>query len=552
MHENGFYGQPTSLHSNTDIDKILQLARQQGHWLERFILPGLASVFTISLLILARQYLLVLAPGIIVPRWVLMVGAISAVESIYAAGFHLRIRTPISFRLAEFVFVLGLVYAGLRIEGAGQESAFFSSVIWRDPQIFVPLLLVAGAWSLARGYGQTFVWLGDIAREVGDQGAATFSWETESYLSDFQISSGRARAVSYFTRRFLFYVCLACVCNAIIIEGFPERLVPLVYWSRWTSLATVSLLLSGMLLQACVYLYRLRVIWQEVGVPVDADLPRQWLWSSVAFVALVLIVAVILPAGLSPLNFHDTMEMFARWIGAGMQFSLPQQDHGSSTSYTPPPASMGPPEVGRFTWLMAILYFVMSTILVSLVVGAVAALIGLVLLTFFRDEWEKLHGLARIPIYIYLWVRETIRQLISLLKAGTRRGKQLFRRLQRARPTLPTGEDTGKVLPRRASPSAPALYIRHLYTLLIETAGQYGLRLHPSQTPLEYSAGLSGHLDTAQEELGLLTDYYLKARYSRHDFSPEIRPFIDALWKTVMAALRGWWDKNDSEATEED
>ncbi|NMB12017.1 MAG: DUF4129 domain-containing protein [Firmicutes bacterium] len=539
-------------HSDADIDRILKLVRQQGHWLERFILPGLAGIFTISLLVLARQYLAVLAPRITVPGWVMMVGAIAAIESIYAAGFHLRMRTPMSLRIAEFAVVLGLVYAGLRAGGVGHEAPFFSSVIWRDPQILVPLLLVAGAWTLARGYGQTFVWLGDIAREVGDQGAATFSWETESYLSDFQVSSGRARAVGYFTRRFLFYVCLACLCKAVIIESFSDRLGPLVHWNSMTNVATVSLLASGMLLQACVYLYRLRVIWQEVGVPVCADLPRQWLWSSLVSVGLVLVVAVVLPAGLSPLNFSDTMEMLARWMGAGMEFSLPQSHHDGGTGYLSPAARMGPPEVGTFSWLVAILYFAMSAILVLLAVGAIAALIGLVLLTFFKGEWEKLHGLARFPIYIYLWLRETARQLISLLAAGARRGQQLYRRLKEARPTLPIGKDTEKMLSERMPPSAAALYIRHLYALLIEATGRYGLGPHTGQTALEYSVGLGSRLDGAQEELELLTDYYLQARYSRYGFSAGIRPVVDSLWKSVMAAVDRWREKEVAETSEGD
>ncbi|NLJ26157.1 MAG: hypothetical protein GX354_12180 [Firmicutes bacterium] len=527
---------------------ILQLARQQAHWLERFILPGLAGIFTISLLILARQYLAILVPRVFVPYWVMVVGAIASWESIYAASFHIRLRTPISLRVAEFALIIGLVYGGLRIGGVGEEGSLFSSGVWRDPEILVPLLLVAGAWSLARGYGQVFVRLGDIAREVGDQGAVTFSWETESYLSDYQMRSDRAKAVGYFTRRFLFYVTLACIFNAIIIEGFSERLLPLAGWQRVTSLATVGLLFSGLLLQASVYLYRLRVIWQEVRIPVDTGIPRDWLWSSVVFIGLVLLVAVLLPSGLSPLNFSRTMEMLAGWMARGMDFSLPPKEHSGSTTYTSPMGQMGLPETGTFSWLVAVLYFLFSLLLVVLVVGAIAALVGLVLFAFFKDEWERLHGLARIPIYIYLWFRETIGQLFALLSTGARRSRELFGRWSGAKP-LSRSDDALGQRQGRASPSAPALYIRHLFTLLIEAAVGSGLVQYPtSQTPLEYSKDLGTRLGCVEEELGLLTDYYLRARYSQADFPRDSRSIVKDIWQIVITAIDTWQDKAVEEA----
>lgn len=539
---------------DTKVDKpdgILQLARQQAHWLERFIMPGLAGIFTISLLILARQYLAILAPKVYVPHWVMVAGAIAAWESIYAAGFHIRLRTPMSLRVAEFALVIGFVYGGLRIGGVGEEGSFFSSVVWRDPKVLGPVLLVAGAWSLARGYGQVFVRLGDIAREVGDQGAVTFSWETESYLSDYQISSERAKAVGYFARGFLFYVTLACIFNAIIIECFAERLLPVPSWQRVTGLATVGLLFSGLLLQASVYLYRLRVIWQEVGIPVDAGIPRDWLWSSVVFVGLVLLVAVLLPAGLSPLDFSQTMEMLAGWIGRGMEFSLPPREHAGGSTYTSPMGQMGPPEAGTFSWIVAVLYFIFSLILVLVVVGAIAALVGLVLFALFKDEWERLHGLARIPIYIYLWLREVIGQLTAIVSTGVRRSKELLGRWQLTRPHSRTDE-TPSQRQRRASPSAPALYIRHLFILLIEAAGGSGLIPHPSsQTPLEYTKDLGDRLGCAEEELGLFTDYYLKARYSQADLHRDSKSIAKGLWQIVITAIDTWQDKAVQEAEED-
>ena len=551
MQENTFETQSTSARNDPYIDRIMHLAKQQGHWLERLTMPGLASIFTISLLILGRQYLVIMAPQVCVPRWVIAAGAIAAVESIYAAGMHLRLRTPVSLRILELLAILSLVYVGLRIGRTGGEYPFFSSLIWRNPDVLLPLLLVAGAWSLARGYGQAFVGLGDIAREVGDQGAQTFSWETESYLSDYQVSEGRSRTATYFTRRFLFYASLSCVLNAIVIEGFPERLAQLTGWSNLTNLATLGLLFSGLLLQACVYLYRLQVIWQEVRIPVGPELPSQWVWSSIGFIGLVLLLGSIVPAGLSPLSFSRTMAALGRWLGKTMEFSVPQQQPGGGTAYTPSPGLTGVPEAGVFSWLVAIFYFIMSFVMVVVVLGVVAALVGLVLLTFFRDEWEKLHGLFRIPVYVYLWSRETLRQLLRLISIGARRGKVLWNRLHRAEPVRQVERGTRRQLHRRAPPTAAALYVRYLFGLLIEAAGRHGMAPGLGETPLEYSASLGSKLHTAQEELELLTDSYLEARYSEHDLPADTGRLVDTWWKAVMAAINSWSDGDEAPADKE-
>ena len=47
------------------------------------------------------------------PGWLIPAGAILALESVYIAGFHQRLRTPVSLRVMEFGLMLLPVYAGL-------------------------------------------------------------------------------------------------------------------------------------------------------------------------------------------------------------------------------------------------------------------------------------------------------------------------------------------------------------------------------------------------------------------------------------------------------
>ncbi|NLY30847.1 MAG: DUF4129 domain-containing protein [Firmicutes bacterium] len=518
--------------------KLAQLAVRQ-HWMDRFILPLLAVVFTLSILLLARQYLAVLAPAVYIPGWLVAAWGLLALESVYAAGFHLRLRTPISLRILEFALMLLPVYWGLWAGGIGQSYSFLSSKSFGDPQLLVPLGLAVFAWGFARGYGIVFAGLGDIARDVGDQGAATFSWETESYFSDYRIGRERSRAVDYFTRRLLFYAFLICLFDALVIEAFPDRLTAMPNWRGATGFVVVLMLFSGLVLQACVYLYRLHSIWREVGISVQGDLSKQWLWASLAFVSLVIALALILPWGVSPFDFTAAMGMMTRWLEGGFKMPVPQQ--GIEQPAFVPPVRKPPMEAGSGSWLAAALYLALMLLLTLLVLGVALAIIGLVIIGFLQEEWERLPALLRLPVYIYLWVKETAAQLMAVLAAGAAEGKKLVGRLRQAGSRLTSAVHKEEKDSRKgSSPSTPALYIRHLFVLMVEDAKQGGLSPKVDHTPLEYAEDLAKHLGKGQEDLEEFTEYYLKARYSREELSTDVCSAADVLWQRVMAAIDAW------------
>ena len=190
---------------SVDLERLAQLAARQ-HWMDRFVLPLLAVLFTFSIALAARQYLAVFFPSVKLPGWVVAAAGFLALESVYAAGLHLRLRTPLSLRALEFALLLLPVYGGLWAAEMRRKACL--SVVgaaFGIQRLFIPLGLAAFAWSFARDYGVVFARLGDIARDVGDQGAAAFSWEGEAYFSDYAVGQERSRAVGYFTRRLLFY-----------------------------------------------------------------------------------------------------------------------------------------------------------------------------------------------------------------------------------------------------------------------------------------------------------------------------------------------------------
>jgi hypothetical protein len=175
------------------------------------------------------------------------------------------------------------------------------------------------------------------------------------------------------------------------------------------------------------------------------------------------------------------------------------------------------------------------------VLGVALALIGLIIIGFLQEEWQRLPAVLKLPVYAYLWVKETARQLLAILSAGAAGGRELLGRLQRAGSRLqwPADEER-RAFPRRPSPAVPALYIRHLFVLLMEAAGEQGLGPKADHTPLEYADALAGRLGTGQGDLQEFTQYYLKARYSREELSQDVVPLVDSLWQGIMAAIDAW------------
>ena len=132
---------------------------------------------------------------------------------------------------------------------------------------------------------------------------------------------------------------------------------------------------------------------------------------------------------------------------------------------------------------------------------------------FLAALWRRLTGLAGV-------IGERIPRRLSLRR---RRGK-------------PTEEKASRFFRLGAlSPRERTLYY---YLSILRRAGQQGFRRKGSQTPYEYDATLEPHLPQAQQEMGLLTDDFVEARYSPHPIDREKEKEARTRWKEVRAAVR--------------
>jgi hypothetical protein len=80
--------------------------------------------------------------------------------------------------------------------------------------------------------------------------------------------------------------------------------------------------------------------------------------------------------------------------------------------------------------------------------------------------------------------------------------------------------------------------VLYYYLSILQRAGQQGLPRQPDQTPYEYNATLESSLPQAQQEMGLLTQAFVEARYSRRAIEPDYVRYVRANWQRVKAALQ--------------
>ncbi len=167
------------------------------------------------------------------------------------------------------------------------------------------------------------------------------------------------------------------------------------------------------------------------------------------------------------------------------------------------------------------------------------SILGYSLYHFARDRWGLFADLslgrmlARIK---NLWHNLFIRVQRTLSDAA--------RQLSNRRLRQDTVSDVeGRWPPFSLRRMSPRQRVRYIYLSLLRRASAEGLARAPSDTPLEYLKVLQRNLSDVEEQVQLLTESFVEARYSEHDVDNERAGLVNRLWRRVRRAL-GDWDQN--------
>jgi hypothetical protein len=305
--------------------------------------------------------------------------------------------------------------------------------------------------------------------------------------------------------------------------------------------------LLGLVMLGHIHFTRLYRQWQTAGIQVAEGLAGRWIRYSLAFIGLATLAAFLLPTGYT-VSLLDTASIILStliyvvallfqiimlaitllltplmMLFGNKTISLPPLD---VPSYAPLQESNSAAALGWFEILKSLLSWIVMLGMVSYVVRsylhdhpelpeAVTTLKAFrALRNFLLALWRRLVGLAeavneRIPRGLPLPLR---RMRSKSAEAGFR-----FFRL-------------GALSPRER--------VLYYYLSILRRAGRQGFPRYRSQTPHEYDAALEPHLPEAQQEMTLLTQAFVEARYSQHAVNRQQEKRVRADWQQVKAALR--------------
>ncbi len=305
---------------------------------------------------------------------------------------------------------------------------------------------------------------------------------------------------------------------------------------------------------------RLRQAWFKQEAQVSDKLAGRWVRYSLIFVGLAVLVAALLPKDytlglLSSVGFVLGLLFQVFWLLATLLLYLFQLLlwpltllFGSSESETnvappkleltpqePPPTGAGDPS----DWLSILKSIVFWTVLALVLIYVVRA--------YLRDRPEIQRAVKKFkPLQ---WLGRAWTRLRRWLRTwGKRLGRTVRERLPRRLPRRLMPEGVGRVPARffRLGGLSPRQRILHYYLSILKRARQRGFARAEHQTPNEYYETLEPNLPQAQEEMGLLTQAFIEARYSQHELGTEQDERVRDDWKRVRAALRSLGRRQNS------
>jgi hypothetical protein len=287
--------------------------------------------------------------------------------------------------------------------------------------------------------------------------------------------------------------------------------------------------LLGLVMLGQVHFTRLHQQWQAQEIKMAAGLAGRWARYSLAFIGLAALLAFLLPTGYTVglLDVVGTIIYFLGYILSLLALILlfilslllmPCAMLFGSERLTTPQPSLPPPQLlqqpsggaapGWFEILRSLLFW-----------AAALGMVFYVVRSYLHDHPEMLQALTSLgPIHA---LRE------SLWRASPRSSKEPFRFFR-----------LGALSPRER--------ILYYYLSILRRAERQGFPRQRAQTPYEYDATLAPHLPQAQQEMTLLTEAFVEARYSQHVIEPGQARRMRVEWQRVKAALQVLKRKSDT------
>jgi len=267
--------------------------------------------------------------------------------------------------------------------------------------------------------------------------------------------------------------------------------------------------------------------WYFNDIPVNPKLAQHWLFYSLVFISLVIVVIILLPTNL-PLDISQLAQWLAEAItflftlilslilapfalvisllGRLLNVEIPEE---TVQQAEPEMTEILPTAITSVPWWDVVKSIIFWTVFLTVVIFAI---------TYYLRNKPNLLGFFR-ELKIASWVRNFWQWLVRGVQSFHKTAGESIRKgidsvgtfLRRQKLSLPPIVDLARYLPPRQA-------VILVYTDWIQWNSQHGFDRKLSQTPLEYAQAFYQRLPEADdlvEPVNLLTDVFIQARYSK-------------------------------------
>lgn len=336
----------------------------------------------------------------------------------------------------------------------------------------------------------------------------------------------------------------------LLEEGFGsgELIQPLPYMASG-SWNVLLYFIFGLSLMSLSQFVRLNARWSFQKIPVIPKLANKWATYSIGFILLVAIATSILPTSYSMGLLSSIAQVLTIIYGFfvfivsfifsilifffGVLANLLGIDTIRQEEQIPPEFIIPemPPQVqipGVSPWLDLVKSLIFWFVFIGLV--------GFSIYTFFRQHGEFLKTMSKVKIIAWLrgiWI--SLRELISGVK----------RQITTAIDSGLEGFRSRRKLQKRVSFKGPIRYPRFnnrqriLFTFfrMLRSSSHKGIERGKSKTPYEFAQQLENNIPDAKEEIKVITNEFVKARYSKESIDDERVNLTRRSWAKIRNAL---------------
>jgi hypothetical protein len=403
-----------------------------------------------------------------------------------------------------------------------------------EAQFLLSLLVLIIIWGISASFAQ------DLIDQEGDE-LAMDAANLEGLVSD------RAAAQRRLAGR-----VFAIGAGLVFINGLlRQEIIHIgrVFAPKQDAWHVVLYFVTGLVLLSLSQLANRRLAWAWERIPVKADVAGRWIITSIIFLLVIVLVALVLPTGYT-IGF---LPMLSTVLGAALYLlyglvmliltpifyvlgwlmsifnivSPTEPMEPLQPPEMPPPETLTPGAAPDWLELLKSILFW----------AAILGVVGYSVVIYFRQNKRLITSLRQVRGF--WWIARAWKWLLSHFRAGieggagiVKQGIKRFRTGRHQRARLAPGR---YISLRRLSPRQKIIFY---YLALLRRTSEARLPRADWQTAQEYELTLRRHLPDVEKELADMTLQFDEARYSQHHVVESQIALVRTAWDQVRKFLR--------------